>query len=155
MTRRILILMAALALMLTMASAALAEHDSGGTMHTFRGNLDCGDIGGYQAGTPHNYKVDPPRNGTFTLSNGGQVIISNFDGDSFDWAIAPSSLSIVDAYVILVKGGPYTKAYFYNPADRDPADDSGTGLTAALNPNNRNGKNYGISHITFCFDNKA
>ena len=153
MTRRILITFAAMALLLTMASAAVADHAGSGAMQTFRGNLTCGDVDGHQAGTPHNYKVDPPRNGTFNLSNGGQVIISNFDGESFDWAIAPASLSIVDAYVILVKGGPYTKAYFYLPSDRDPADDSGTGLTAALNE--RNGKTYGISHITFCFDEKA
>ena len=119
-----------------------------GSHTTVAGNVRC------SVGT-HLLKIDPVANGTYTLSNGGQIIISNFDGTSFDWAIAPGSLNLIDANVVLVKGGPNTEKYQYLPFSLSgfPAHDADQGLTPPLNPNN--GKYYGVSHISFCFDDKA
>src|SRR5690606_28295250 len=58
-------------------------------------------------------KLDPVTNGTHTLSDGSKIIISNYNGKTFDWAIHPDSLHDIDASVVLVKGGPATMAYFY------------------------------------------
>ena len=139
-------MLAAVALSLTATSAAFGVQQT--SPQRFPGNLDCGD--GYQAGVPHNLKIDPPGNGTYDLDPEGQIVIENYDGNSFDWYIPTGSLDIVDAYVVLVKGGPWTNVYFYGSFD-----DSDKGLTAAVNLNNKHGKTYGISHITFCFDEKA
>jgi hypothetical protein len=115
-------------------SGALTEQVPGG-------HIDC------PVGT-HLLKIEVPANGVYALSNGGEVIISNFDGTTFDWAIAPGSLHTIDANVVLVKGGPATMAYFYGTFEDDDVR-----LSAPLNP--MNGKVYGISHIQFCFDPKA
>lgn len=93
-------------------------------------------------------KLDPVTNGTHTLSDGSKVIISNYNGTTFDWAIHADSLHDIDASVVLVKGGPATMAYFYGTLE-----DYDTRLTAPINPNN--GRPYGISHVSFCFDPKG
>jgi hypothetical protein len=93
------------------------------------------------------FKVDPPANGP--VGPAGQIIISNLDNDSFDWAIAPAFLSSLDMAAVIVKGGPTSSVvYFY----ADTTDDWDTNLQADINPNND--KPYGVSHITFCFDKK-
>ena len=93
------------------------------------------------------FKVDPPVNGP--VGPAGQIIISNLDGDSFDWAIAPGFLGSLDIAAVIVKGGPTSSiVYIYG----DATDDWDTNLQAAWNPNS--GKPYGVSHITFCFDKK-
>ena len=93
------------------------------------------------------FKVDPPVNGP--VGPNGEIIISNLDGDSFDWAIAPAFLDDLDMAAVIVKGGPTASVvYIYG----DPADDWDTNLQAAWNPNS--GKPYGVSHISFCFDKK-
>ncbi len=83
-------------------------------------------------------------NGTF-----GPIVISNYNGTSFNWAIATGFLNTYDANTVIVKGGPNAEVYLYT----DPGDDSDQGLTAPINPNN--GKFYGVSHISFCFDPKG
>jgi len=93
-------------------------------------------------------KLDPVTNGTHTLSDGSKIIISNYNGTTFDWAIHPDSLHDIDASVVLVKGGPATMAYFY-----DTQDDVDEKLSAPINGNN--GRPYGISHVSFCFDPKG
>ena len=91
------------------------------------------------------FKVDPPVNGP--VGPNGEIIISNLDEDSFDWAIAPGFLHSLDIAAVIVKGGPTSAiVYVYG----DPADDWDTNLQAALNKT----KPYGVSHINFCFDKK-
>jgi hypothetical protein len=102
------------------------------------GNPKCASGFAYQL------KLDPPSNGTF-----GAIVISNYDGKTFDWAIHPDFLNVYDANTVIVKGGPNALVYMY----ADPADDMDSGLHAPVNPNN--GKYYGISHIQFCFDPKG
>lgn len=98
--------------------------------------------------TSHVVKVDPGANGTF-----GFVQITNYDGTTFDWNITPAYLNVVDADIVIVKGGPMALFYDYGSVNDGTNDDFGTGLHAPVNPNN--GKYYGISHIQFCFDPKA
>lgn len=96
-------------------------------------------------GTAWSIKIDPVVSGTY----GGKIVIT-VKGSSFDWALTQSALHAYDMAAILVKGGPSTvRVYTYSSAYSD----SGTGLTAAINPNN--GKPYGLSHITVCLDPKA
>ena len=85
------------------------------------------------------YKIDQkPSNGTY-----GNFTISNFtngaNGETFDWS------STVLVTQVIVKGGPTAELYDY-----DPPASSGTGLHSSVNPNN--GKYYGVSHVTFCWD---
>lgn len=127
---------------------ALAGHYPGAApnadshmLMAFQGGSSC-------AGEEHVLKIERLRNGTYELSNGGEIVISGYDGKSFDWAIEDDSLDLVDAATVIVKGGPDLIAYFYDDGD----DDEDTNLTAPMNPNS--GKLYGISHIEFCFDPK-
>ena len=91
------------------------------------------------------FKVDPPVNGP--VGPNGEIIISNLDEDSFDWAIAPDYLDDLDIAAVIVKGGPDTAiVYVYG----DTTDDSDTNLQAAWNKKSA----YGVSHIDFCFDKK-
>ncbi|MGD2061152.1 MAG: hypothetical protein PVF87_09825 [Acidimicrobiia bacterium] len=88
------------------------------------------------------YKHEPVTGGTvgpndqFTITLGTE---SNGapDGQIFDWT------STVPVYQVIVKGGPGANVYDYSGAF------SGTGLHAPVNPNN--GNYYGLSHITFCW----
>ena len=92
------------------------------------------------------FKVEPVANGP--AGPNGEVIISNVDGDSFDWAIAPGFLQSLDIASVIVKGGPNSAiVYVYG----DTTDDSDTELQAPLNKD----KPYGVSHIEFCFDKKG
>jgi LPXTG-motif cell wall-anchored protein len=59
-------------------------------------------------------------------------------GPTFDW----SSNIGVDA--VFVKGGPNGNLYLYDEATSD------TGLHSPTNP--QNGKYYGLSHLSFCYD---
>lgn len=117
---------------------------SGLSTETRGGNTTC------SSGTAL-LKLDPVTNGTHTLSDGSKINISNYNGKTFDWAIHPDSLDDIDASVVLVKGGPATMAYFYQQDGTDQ--DSDTMLSAPLNGNN--GRLYGISHVSFCFDPKG
>ena len=94
------------------------------------------------------FKIEEIVNGP--VGPAGQIVLSNVDEDSFDWAIAPAFLNSLDMAAVIVKGGPTSSiVYLYS----DPGDDWDTNLQAALNPNND--KRYGLSHIQFCFDKKG
>ena len=93
-------------------------------------------------------KVDPP-----TAGQHGFVVITNLTDRTFDWNIHPDYLHVVDADIVIVKGGPNALLYDYGSGYDGADDDFGTGLHAPVNPNN--GKYYGLSHIQFCFDPKA
>lgn len=93
-------------------------------------------------------KVDPPAEGQHNF-----IQITNLTETTFDWNIHPDFLHVVDADVVIVKGGPNALLYNYGLGADGTDDDFGTGLHAPLNP--RNGKFFGLSHITFCFDPKA
>lgn len=121
-------------------AAHTARAGDGATHTTLAGNVDC------SSGTLQ-FKVDPPANGIY---GGGAIEITNFNGTSFSWAITAGFLNTYDAGVVLVKGGPNTEEYDYSSNN---AIDWDSGLTAPVNPNN--GKFYGVSHISFCFDPKA
>jgi hypothetical protein len=84
------------------------------------------------------YKVEPVKAGVhggyFTISN----VTSGGTGPTFDWS------STVPVYQVIVKGGPGANIYNYEGATSD------SGLHASENPNN--GKWYGLSHVTFCYE---
>ena len=81
------------------------------------------------------FKIDkPPSNGTYgdgTLS----VTISNADSDSFSWS------TNIEVESVMVKAGTSLK--------ENPGGTSGS-ASSATNPSN--GKPYGISHVSFCYD---
>jgi hypothetical protein len=99
------------------------------------GNPTCQDLG-----YPFQLKIDPPASGTYNLpDNSGSVTVNITGPGTFDW----SSTFGIDA--VIAKGGPKANVYFYDPES--------TGDTNLVTPNNpQNGKPYGLSHITFCFD---
>jgi len=82
-------------------------------------------------------KVEPVTEGL----HGGLFTISNIQdgsaGPTFDWS------STVPVFQVIVKGGPGANLYDYS------GDTSDSGLHAPLNA--KNGKWYGLSHVTFCY----
>jgi hypothetical protein len=99
------------------------------------GNPTCQDVG-----YPFGLKVDPPASGTYYLpDNSGSVTVNITGPGTFDW----SSTFGIDA--VIAKGGPKANVYFY-----DPESTGDTNLVTPTNP--QNGKPYGLSHITFCYD---
>jgi hypothetical protein len=83
------------------------------------------------------YKVEPVTEGLhgsfFTVSN----IQDGGSGPTFDWS------STVPVFQVIVKGGPGANLYNYS------GDTSDTGLHSPLNT--KNGKWFGLSHVTFCY----
>jgi hypothetical protein len=99
------------------------------------GNPTCQDLG-----YPFGLKIDPPASVTYYLpDNSGSVTVNITGPGKFDW----SSTFGIDA--VIAKGGPKANVYFY-----DPESTGDTNLVTPTNP--QNGKPYGLSHITFCFD---
>lgn len=80
-------------------------------------------------------RFDPPASGTAA----GVTIDVDDAGVYFDWA----SETPID--LVIVKGGPAASLYWYEP----PAV-SDEGLSAPINDNT--GEPYGLSHISFCYD---
>ena len=122
-------------------------------------SVHCDEVG--LAGPLNEYKVEPVTDGahtdgpltvnltTKTLTGSEDPVPSPFPGPAFDWT---SNLGI-DA--VIVKGGPGTDTYVYEPPQEATAD---TNLHAPVNndPNDPdNGKYYGLSHITFCYDGET
>jgi hypothetical protein len=105
------------------------------------GNVDC------PANTIVGPKIDP--GGNYSDAN---LTVSNFNGQTFDWAFTDSGIHVFDMAVVIVKGGPASAVYTYDFASIE-FDDSDTGLSAPTNP--KNGNDYGISHIQFCYDPKG
>ena len=110
------------------------------------GNPTCGSLA--PAGTSWiELKVDPVVDGTFT--DGVLTVtvdVSDTDPDNNDPLVFSWTSNIgVDA--VFAKGGSNGLLYVYDP----PAESTGdTGLHAPVNPNN--GKFFGLSHLSFCYD---
>lgn len=119
----------------------------------FKGEIGAGPGGNVEcdSGQEHTAKLDAEdiKVGVPFKVGDGYVVITYFDGKKLDWKIADNSLNVLDAYQVIVKGGPASMLYFYT----DVRADYGWGLTAPENP--KNDKYYGISNVRFCFDDKA
>lgn len=106
----------------------------------FDGNKTCADLAP-PGSMWTEFKVEPVLSGNYT--NGTLsvtlTVVDTASGPTVNW----SSNIGVDA--VVVKGGPGGNLYTY-PGEST----SGTGLHAPVNP--ENGKYYGLSHISFCYD---
>lgn len=100
-------------------------------------NPSCADLG-YGA---FEFKVEPgPFTGVFHFPNGvDSVTLEETSQGHFNWT---STLG-VDA--VIAKGGPNANVFAYAPESKGDTD-----LYTPVNPSN--GKNYGTSHISFCYD---
>jgi len=84
------------------------------------------------------YKVEPVSSGTFGPNDEFTITVgSTADGQVFDWT------STLPVFQVIVKGGPGANVYDYSGAF------GGSGLHAPVNPSN--GDFYGLSHISFCY----
>ena len=101
------------------------------------GNPDCDD-----SGVGELVKVEPVADGTFSVAGGSITIVVDNGAKTFDWT------STVSIGLIIVKGGPNANEYVYVPASFGD-----TGLHAPTNP--KNGRFYGLSHISFCDPGEA
>jgi len=99
------------------------------------GNIACEEVGSY-------------------LNSSGRI---DYTGGTGPWTVGPITWSTDGTYItwtssvpvqiaVIVKGGPNASVYKYN----DDCITGGTELTAPINPNN--GKPYGLSNITFCYN---
>jgi hypothetical protein len=124
------------------ASAQAAGPPSGDGIQptSIAGNPNCASLG-----YAHELKVEPVVDGTYPDNNGPlQATIDTRDtaaGPVFDWT---SNLGVD---VVIVKGGDNADSYVYDPPKEDISD---TNLHAPINANN--GKFFGLSHISFCYD---
>ena len=96
------------------------------------GNPDCN-------GQNELVRIDTVSSGTFSVAGGTITIVVNSGAKTFDWT------STFGIDFIIVKGGPNANLYVYNPPAASFGD---TGLHAPSNP--KNGRFYGLSHISFC-----
>ena len=108
------------------------------------GNQNCrGSDGDFEL------RINAPGDGTFThLATGFSITIDVRDtalGQVFDYVATGGTI-----FKIYVKAGPDTNLYDYGAAGSDGAD---TGLHGTVNPSN--GRFYGLSHISICFDDTA
>ncbi|HEX6239212.1 MAG TPA: LPXTG cell wall anchor domain-containing protein [Acidimicrobiales bacterium] len=88
-------------------------------------------------------KVEPVADGTDTDGTLSVTIdvTETADGPVFDWT------SNIGVDAVFVKGGPGGLLYVYDPPTESTGD---TGLHAPVNP--ANGMYYGLSHLSFCYD---
>jgi LPXTG-motif cell wall-anchored protein len=103
-------------------------------------NPTCGDLAP-EGTTWTEFKVEPVVDGTTgdgTLSVTIDVTDTD-DGQVFSWT------SNIGVDAVFVKGGPDGLLYVY-----DPESTGDTGLHAPVNP--QNGKFFGLSHVSFCYD---
>lgn len=103
------------------------------------GNLKCEELG-YGPGL----KVDPVSDGEYTKDALTVTIETEdtADGPVFSWT------SNIGVDVVIVKGGPDSLVYTYDPESMGDVD-----LHAPVNP--ANDKYYGLSHIEFCYDEET
>jgi LPXTG-motif cell wall-anchored protein len=104
----------------------------------FPGNPTCSTL---VPGTTE-LKVEPVTNGPHsdgTLSVTITVVNNEATGPTFNWT------SNIGVDAVFVKGGPGGNLYLYAPEAT-----SGNGLHAPTNP--ANGKFFGLSHVSFCYD---
>lgn len=95
------------------------------------GNPSCREFGDWEE-----LRVQPVTSGTY--SDGTLTVTVTVSGDSFSWS------ANIGLDSVFVKGGPKGNLYSYSPEAT-----SDSGLTA---PMNDNGRPYGLSHISFCYD---
>jgi len=118
---------------LTVGTGTAAAH--GTTWKDVDGNPSCATLGSGH----RELKLEPVAQGRTAFNDGyltGSIVVT---GVRFNWSADQG----VDA--VIVKGGPRARIY------RAPVEvKSGTSLSAPTNP--ANGKPYGLSHITFCYD---
>ena len=104
------------------------------------GNATCAQLAPEGASWTE-FKVEPVEDGTF--SDGTLTVTIDVtdteDGPVFDWT------SNIGVDAVFVKGGPGGLLYVY-----DPEATGDTGLHAPVNPSN--GKFFGLSHVSFCYD---
>jgi LPXTG-motif cell wall-anchored protein len=105
-------------------------------------NTTCADLAP-EGATWIELKVESVEDGTF--SDGTLTVTIDVRdtaaGPVFDWT------SNIGVDAVFVKGGPGGLLYVYDP----PAESTGdTGLHAPVNPSN--GKFFGLSHVSFCYD---
>ncbi|HET6776098.1 MAG TPA: LPXTG cell wall anchor domain-containing protein [Acidimicrobiales bacterium] len=123
-------------------AGANAGQDSSPSTVELGDNATCGDLAP-EGATWIELKVEPVEDGTFTDGTLTVTIdVTDTDGGPvFSWT------SNVGVDAVFVKGGPGGLLYVYDP----PAESTGdTGLHAPVNPSN--GKFYGLSHASFCYD---
>src|SRR5918994_3353920 len=121
---------AALALTLGLAGTALGTHVVPQPI-TNDANPTCGDFGAWLE-----VKSDPPGNETIEVDGFGEIVVSGFADNSFDW----SSDFGIDA--VLVKAGSEKhNLYIYDPESMGDEN---------LVP--QAGQGNGISHLPFFFD---
>jgi len=101
------------------------------TIQRVDGNPNCASVG---AGL-RELKLEPVN--SRTLSDGKLIVSTDVKGRFFDWTADRG----VD--VVIVKGGPNASIYRYSPEAT-----GGQGLSAPMNGN----QPYGLSHISFCWD---
>ena len=134
-------LLASFFLMLALAAAtANATHID---PYPISGNPTCSDVGGQ-----YEFKINDPYSGTFTGGNHPEgalevkiTVYNTADGQVFDWEALNGTV-----FIVVVKGGPNANMYDYRPG----GESSDTGLHSPLNE--KNGKYYGLSHISFCYE---
>jgi hypothetical protein len=103
------------------------------------------------AGTIPGPKVNG--NGTFLINGVSGVTITNYNGNTFEWALIGAALQQFDMAAVIVKGGPNANICTYDFASNPAFDDSDTGLHAPLNHGNN--KFSGLSHVQFRVDPKG
>ena len=109
--------------------------------------------------TPGNYqcaegdtKIDPVLSGTYALVGGGSVTITvswGSYGTYSGWVFSFDTGGSATVSAIVVKGGPNYHTYIFAPAV-----ESAAGLHAPVNPNNKNLRWYGLSHLCITSDEK-
>jgi hypothetical protein len=102
------------------------------------GALECSAAGGFSA----SYKIDADdyENGIIGIWDlGGFDVVVDVDEDGMYWSASDLICAVV------VKGGSGANAYVYPGGET-----MDSGLNAPINPSN--GKPYGISHVTFCWN---
>jgi hypothetical protein len=140
---------AAGALVLMLATPPAYANHPGGPTTTLNvqpvfvaGNPTCSSLGSEFT----EYKINEVGNGTFTAPDGTKFtlnVYSSPSGPAFDWS---ASGGVVKDMV--VKGGPNANYYQYDPPHTDAVAD--TFLHSPIN--HSNGKFYGLSHISFCYE---
>ncbi len=116
-----------------MGSAQRADADPVAPVKV-EGNATCASLGSGE----YELKIEPVDSGTFDVPGFGTVTITS-DRRLLDWS---SSFPI---NAVFVKGGPDGNLYVY-----DPPAMGDTGLHAPIN--DKNGRPYGLSHVSFCYD---
>jgi hypothetical protein len=89
------------------------------------------------------FKLESPSAGSYEVVPGKVITLSNLGNGCFDWSSPDLGIDQV-----IAKGGPNGNVYTYDPPPPESFGD--TKLCTPINANN--GKPYGISHISFCYD---